>query len=109
MSALLPIIQELRKQGVRIIVNTKPLDEHEYSFCVQVEQATAQLQDVGVRVLFTVGHHRKLAVIDDDILWEGSLNILFQNDRCEFMRRINSSFLASEMLQFIDIKRWLER
>jgi hypothetical protein len=38
------------------------------------------LQKLGVQVLYTSGHHRKLAIIDREILYEGSLNIPSQND-----------------------------
>jgi hypothetical protein len=59
-----------------------------------------------VKVLYTVKHHRKLAIIDDEILWEGSLNILSQNDSCEIMRRTVSQQVASEMVRFIGARRW---
>lgn len=39
--------------------------------------------------------------IDDNILWEGSLNILSQNDSCEFMRRINSLTHTQDTLRFV--------
>jgi len=90
MTLLLPIFKKLRKRGVKLIINTKPLYEHEPDFYVQAEQAIIQLQELGALVLFTGGHHRKLAVIDKRIAWEGSLNILSQNNSCEFMRRIFS-------------------
>lgn len=64
------------------------------------------MQNVGIEVLITVGHHRRLAIIDKGILWEGSLNILSQNDSCELMRRINSDKAVKEILQFTGIKKW---
>jgi hypothetical protein len=66
------------------------------------------LQSIGVEVLYTGGHHRKLAIIDRQILWEGSLNILSQNESCEVMRRIESDELAMQMLQFTKLYRHLE-
>lgn len=53
----------------------------------------------------TGAHHRKLAIIDDDILWEGGLNVLSQNDSCEIMRRIKSNEVFKQMMQFIGIKK----
>jgi hypothetical protein len=88
MTVLFPILRKLRRRGVRIIVNTKPLDEHEAFYKDQAVQAITAMQAIGITVLLTVGHHRKLAIINEDILWEGSLNINSQNDSCEIMRRI---------------------
>lgn len=107
LNKLIPVLRKLQGRGVHIIVNTKPLDEHEALLHTQAQQAITELQDLGVKVLFTVGHHRKMAIIDDDILWEGSLNILSQNDSCEFMRRINSLPHAQDMLRFVGAKKWM--
>lgn len=109
LNTLLPAIRQLRARGVRVIVNTKPFEEHDQVLYRQAVEATAVLQEIGVTVLMTVGHHRKVAIIDDNILWEGSLNILSQNDSSEFMRRIYSDTLAQEMLRFIGVKRWLSK
>jgi len=103
---LLPTLQRLQRCGVKVIVNTKPFSEHEGEMVNHSIDGVAALQDAGVTVLMTGGHHRKIAIIDD-ILYEGSLNILSQNDSCEFMRRIRSSVLAEQMLKFIGIRKWL--
>ena len=60
---------------------------------------------MGIEVIMTGAHHRKLAIIDDDILWEGGLNVLSQNDSCEIMRRIKSNEVFKQMMQFIGIKK----
>jgi phosphatidylserine/phosphatidylglycerophosphate/cardiolipin synthase-like enzyme len=106
MAVLFPILRKLRRHGVRIIVNTKPLDEHETFFKDQAVQAIAAMQAISITVLLTVGHHRKLAIIDNDILWEGSLNILSQNDSCEVMRRIESRVVVDEMVRFLTLSEW---
>jgi hypothetical protein len=105
-NALLPVLRKLRQRGVVVIVNTKPIEEHDPVMADQAILAINELQSVGVKVLMTVGHHRKIAVVDD-ILWEGSLNILSQNDSCEFMRRIHSLSLTQEMLSFVGIRKWI--
>ncbi len=98
---LLPILRGLRARGVKIVVNTKHPDEHEDEYLRRDAQlAVGILLDLGATVLYTGGHHRKLAILDRKILFEGSLNILSQNDSCEIMRRIDSEELARQMIQF---------
>ena len=106
MDLLMPALSKLRSKGVRVIVNTKPFREHDLSYQSQAMWAVQVMQDLGIEVLMTGGHHRKLAIIDNDILWEGSLNILSQNDSCELMRRINSAIAVKEMLRFTGIEKW---
>lgn len=107
-ATLLPTLQMLRRHKVKIIVNTKPIDEQELEYRQQAELCVTALQEVGIEVLYTGGHHRKLAIIDKQILYEGSLNILSQNDSCEVMRRIESRELADHMIDFIGVDKFVE-
>lgn len=104
LSTLLPTLQKLKSKGVRVIVNTRdPLECNEEYMREDATRAISELQHIGVQVLFTGKHHRKLAILDRTVLWEGSLNILSQNDSCEIMRRIESTQLAWQMTRFIAI------
>ena len=100
MNSLLPVFERLRRLGVQVIVNTRNPNEHDAEYAAQALVAVRDMQDIGIRVLYTVKHHRKLVIVDD-ILWEGSLNILSQNDSCEVMRRSVSLELVSQMRRFI--------
>ena len=103
--SLLTVVSKLKRRGVEVIVNTKPMEEHDLQYQDQVLVVVEMMQNMGVRVLFTKGHHRKIAIIDD-ILYEGSLNILSQNDSCELMRRIDNASSVREMLRFIRLEKW---
>lgn len=103
---LLPILEGLRHRGIEITVNTRCPDEHDGEYIEQASNGIHAMQGLGVRVLYTVKHHRKLAVVDD-VLWEGSLNILSQNDSCEIMRRTVSSVLVEEMLRFTGAAKYV--
>jgi hypothetical protein len=106
-TALLPTFRELRRRGACIVVNTKDPIEHDEYFQAQAGIAIALLQSIGVRVLYTGNHHRKLAIIDRSILYEGSLNILSQNDSAEIMRRLVSKELVEETIRLIGLYRFL--
>ncbi len=103
---LVPVLQRLIRRGVLVVVNTKPFEEHDGLMQDMSRESVVRLQDMGVRVIMTVGHHRKLAIVDDAILWEGSLNILSQNDSCEFMRRIHSEEATRQILRFLRLDRF---
>ena len=106
LSYLLPMLESLVRRGVRVTVNTKPTEENDSLLADMATNGISCLQDIGVTVLLTSGHHRKLAVIDNDILWEGSLNILSQNESCEIMRRIDSSQVVKETINFLRLDRY---
>lgn len=103
---LLPVLKRLRQKNLAITVNTRHPNEHDSRYVDEAFYGIEVMQELGIKVLYTVKHHRKLAVIDD-VLWEGSLNILSQNDSCEIMRRIASSALAEEMLRFTEASRYV--
>lgn len=102
-NTFLPILRKLVYEGVNVIVNTRNPNEHEGFMCDQSVASVHALQRAGVTVLYTTGLHRKLAVIDCRIVWEGSLNILSQSDSCEIMKRTVSTKVAKELLTFLQI------
>lgn len=105
MEHLLPLLTKLRRKGVRIVINTRNPREHNEEYAIQAVDAIADMQDIGIKVLYTVKHHRKLAIIDKEVLWEGSLNILSQGDSCEIMRRTVSESLAWQILHFTKLDK----
>lgn len=107
--ALLPMITDLRSRNVSITINTRDPNEHDIDYEFQARDAVAALQALDVQVLYTSRHHRKLAVIDKTIVWNGSLNILSQIDSCEIMWRTSSQELADRLLGFINLKRYTRR
>lgn len=102
LNQLLPVLEKLKAQKVRVVINTRDprTNEDEYRRN-DTHDALSKLQYSGVHVLYTQNHHRKLVIIDRSILYEGSLNVLSQNNSSEVMRRIESTQLAWEMIRFV--------
>ncbi len=88
---LKPVFEKLISRGVEVFVMTRHPHEHDIDMAEQAEAGIRYFEGLGVQVLLCDGnHHRKLAMIDREILWEGSLNILSQSHSREFMRRMGS-------------------
>jgi HKD family nuclease len=102
------IFKNLIKKGVKISVITRDPREHEEFMEIQSEEAIQYFESIGVQVLICAGnHHRKLAILDKQVLWEGSLNILSQTRSREIMRRINNKTWAVEMFDFLKLERFI--
>ena len=109
MMILRPILVRLRQRDVSIIINTRNPSEHDDNHYDQALESVAIMQEMDVKVLYTARHHRKLAIIDREVLYEGSLNILSFSDSCEIMRRVVSSTEATRLLKFIGLEKYARR
>ena len=104
METFYPIFKRILDRGTKVhIITRDPIDHNE----IIRHQATNEilcLAELGVNVLLLKGnHHRKLAIIDRKVLWEGSLNILSQSNSREIMRRIASEDMTEELIQFLKL------
>ncbi len=100
--------EKLIEKGVKIYFITRDPKEHDESMEIQSEEVISYCESIGIQVLLCLGnHHRKLAILDRKILWEGSLNILSQAYSREIMRRIENKELTMEMFNFLKLNRFL--
>lgn len=102
MKMLYPVLEKLIKRGVKVYVVTRDPREHTEPYKEQSELAIQYFERLGVQALLCVGnHHRKLAILDRQILWEGSLNILSQIKSREIMKRTDAKETAMQMFDFL--------
>lgn len=106
-NSLLPLFNKLTKHGIKVTVNTRFPGHHDKQLRIQAWMATKDLKSCGIKVRFFDDYrHRKIAMIDGWILYEGSLNILSQRRSCEVMRRIESEQLTRQMVSFLHLKKY---
>lgn len=105
MGLLLPHLKKLLDKQVSVHILTKDPIEHDELIRYQATNEILKCVQLGVNVkLIRGGHHRKIAIIDRYILWEGSLNILSQANSQEIMRRIDNKKIANEMFRFLNFE-----
>lgn len=98
------LLRKLNK-SLKITIYTRNPYHHDGNLIKESLEGIKTLRSAGVRVVTCNDmRHRKLAIIDKNILWEGSLNMLSQNGSREIMRRTNSSKMCRKMEQFIGLK-----
>lgn len=98
--------EQLRHKGVEIYVLTRVAREQDGKMQYYTETEIERLSKLGIKVLPFVGKiHRKIAIIDRKVLWEGSLNILSQSDSREIMRRFDGESSAKQMMTFLKLDK----
>ncbi len=101
------LLKKLEKRGVSVRINTRNPRHHDKTLEIQAWRAIKVLRQNGAKVrIYDDMRHRKLAIIDNCILWDGSLNILSQSRSREIMRRTNSTVLCQQMTSFIRPWSW---
>ncbi len=99
-------LTELRRRNICVFIFTRPLEEHDYLMRTEISCAIKDYEELGVCVFQLPGLiHEKVAVIDREILWEGSLNILSQRESREMMRRIVDENAAMQVMTYLDLNK----
>ena len=99
-SLLLPLLQTKHMTGVKIRVVTKPFDEDSVRGREEAEQL---LKDANIDIQYKGGVHEKVAIIDKQIVYSGSLNILSHSSTSEFMIRLSSQKFAEVVESLIGL------
>ena len=96
-----PLFRTLAKRKIKVRINARHPNCHDTVMKTQAEKAAQILLETGVKIYtYDDLRHWKLAIIDNAILWEGSLNILSHGRNREIMRRSASSYLCHKMIDF---------
>ena len=107
MKIFTPVFEQLLQKKVKIYVITRNPLEHNEAMEIQSEEEITKFESMGIQTFLCAGnHHRKLAILDRKVLWEGSLNILSQNKSREIMRRIEEKDMAIQMFNFLEFGKY---
>ena len=100
--------EALVSRKVKVYIITRNPYDHDISMQKQAEVEIRNFEMMGVQILINNDYnHRKVAILDRKILWEGSLNILSQTYSRELMRRISSKSLANNMFRFLKLEKYI--
>lgn len=105
--ALYNLFSVLRSRGVEIKVFTKPPKEQMGDLGEAAQEMINALSAIGVNVTQRPKMHQKVAIIDGDVLWAGSLNILSHNNTEEQMIRYTGFEACREIMRTMDLDKEL--
>jgi hypothetical protein len=101
-------LAELRRKNICFFIFTRPLEEHDYLMRSEIKCALKDYEELGACIIYPPGLiHQKIAIIDREVLWEGSLNILSQRESHEMMRRTADEDWAMQVMKHLEINKAL--
>jgi hypothetical protein len=96
---MLPNMEAALARRVSVVVFTRPASTYKDKDRPALEETLASLKDAGVRLLFKANIHQKFAVIDQKIVWYGSINLLSYGSAQESLMRLESPNIAQELMK----------
>ena len=90
------------EKKVRVLIVTRPKEDFKPKDHATIQRALDLLIDCGARVVFKSNIHQKFAVMDQRVLWYGSINLLSYGSAQESIMRIESANIANELVKSIE-------
>lgn len=87
---------------VKIIVVTRPADDFNGKEMTTLRETLDILKGAGVSIVFKSNIHQKFAVIDQRIVWYGSINLLSFGSAEESIMSLESPNIANELIKSIE-------
>ena len=91
---------------VKVIVITRPIGDFKDKDTSALQGTLDLLKVAGVSLVFKSNIHQKYAVIDQRIVWYGSINLLSFGSAEESIMRLDSPNIANELIMSMD-RRWI--
>jgi len=99
-----PVFSALGMRGVGVQIYCRPKEEQPMWLIEHYDGNMRLFDKLGLQCHILPGMHEKLAIIDKELLWHGSLNILSHNDGRESMLRFGSKDLVAEIMSDLGIE-----
>lgn len=102
-SHLIEIFRSIVNNGIKIKLYTKPISQQGGTLSIDADKVIKQLENIGIEVIQRSKMHQKVVIIDKNIAWTGSLNILSHKDTGEQMVRISYPKTINELINNLEL------
>ena len=85
--------------GVKVVVVTRPSEDFNDRDLTSWQTTVELVRSSGIVVIFRSNIHQKFAVVDQKIVWYGSINLLSFGSAEESIMRLESSNIANELIR----------
>lgn len=99
MKSILQHLRQLAANGIKVMVITRPVSDFKVKGQPRVQIMLDLLAAEGITVILRTGLHQKFAVIDQKMVWYGSINLLGYGNAEESIMRLENVNIACELMK----------
>ena len=96
---LLLLVKDRQEKGVQVTVITTDPEEVVYGSADVCYGLINEMKQVGINVVTKSEVEERFAVIDDELVWHGGMNLLGKVDIWDNLMRIKNYLVAAELLE----------
>jgi len=93
------LIKERQEEGVKVTVITTDPEEIIYGNSDICYELIREMEQIGINVITKTEVEERFAVIDNELVWHGGMNLLGKVDVWDNLMRIKSQEIAAELLE----------
>ena len=101
----LQVVQHLKialDKKIRVIIVTRPIEDFKAKERIALQRILDILKGNEISVVYKSNIHQKFAIMDQKIVWYGSVNLLSYGSAQESIMRIESPNIANELIKSIE-------
>ena len=96
---LLLLVKGRQEKGINVTVITTEPDEVVYGSAEVCNELISDMRQVGITVVTKAEVEERFAVIDDELVWHGGMNLLGKVDVWDNLMRIKNHQVAAELIE----------
>lgn len=96
---LIALIEKRQEAGISVAVLTLSPESYPEKRIEKTRELVEQLVDAGIKVIGRSAMHEHYAVIDEEIVWYGSMNLLSREKEDDNLMRVLSREIAQELME----------
>ncbi len=101
LTQILKVLSPLTMSNVSVTIVTRPPDDFKDRNKQSVIDCSEQLKQYGIKVIYKSDFHQKFAIIDQSVVWYGSVNFLSFGTHEESIMRFENSDVAHQLMDTI--------
>ena len=98
---MIPCMKNAIDKKVKVHLVTRPIKDFKGKDVTALQDTFNLLRDAGVEIIFRPNIHQKFAIMDQRIVWYGSINLLSFGGAEESIMRLESPTIANELMKSI--------
>ena len=95
------LVKERQEHGVRVTVITTEPDQVVYGNVDMCYELIQEMKQAAIHVVTKAEVEERFAVIDDELVWHGGMNLLGKEDVWDNLMRIKDHQVAAELLEIV--------